>query len=300
MEEHLVQLAIKNYSPQSAITRRRLLTLFLRWAQERDLTAPGDVTKEILQEYQYDLWRARKANGMPLAVGTQIARLVAVRGFFRWLVRQGVLTVNPAGDLELPREGRRLPPDTLSFREVEAILGAPETGDPLGVRDRAILEVLYSSGIRRGEAASLELRDLNTERRALAIRHGKGNRDRFVPVGERALRWTRDYIENARPLLECDPGEQALFLTGYGRAFSPGSLGFLVRKYVERAGIQRRGSCHLLRHACATHMLEGGADIRVIQELLGHAKLETTFLYTEVSIILLREVHARTHPTAKG
>lgn len=297
-DAYLTALSVKNYSARTTDTRRYALTLFLQWSQERDLKRPEQITKPILESYQRHLWRYRKSNGKPLAVGTQIGRLAAVRGYFSWLCRQGYLTANPAADLEMPREERRLPQDTLSVAQVEAIINTPDIGDPLGVRDRAILELLYSTGIRRTEAARLELQDLNAERRTLAVRRGKGNKDRFVPMGERALRWCEAYLNNVRPVLEVDLAERALFLTGYGKAFSPGSLGNLVRKTIERSGIGRSGSCHLLRHSCATHMHERGADIRVIQQLLGHAKLETTQVYTEVSIKLLQDVHARTHPAA--
>jgi len=168
--------------------------------------------------------------------------------------------------------------------------------DLLGVRDRAMLEVLYSTGIRRSELTALELTDLNPERQTLQIRQGKGHKDRIVPVGERALSWTGRYLEEVRPRLVLDNAQRALFLTSYGEPFNPDVLSRMVARYIERAEIGRSGSCHLIRRTCATHMLENGADIRFIQQLLGHAKLDTTSIYTETSIEALKDVHSRTHP----
>ena len=293
----LLAQQVKNYSERTLDTRRYALTLFLQWAQERDLKRPAAITKPILESYQRHLWNYRKKDGKPLSVGTQIGRLTAIRQLFKWLCKENLLDADPAAHLEMPKEERRLPEDTLSEAEVAAVLNVPDIGDPLGVRDRAMLELLYSTGLRRTELARLELRDLNADRKTLFVRKGKGGKDRVVPVGKQALEWIARYLDETRPLLQIDMQEQALFLTGYGRGFRPNSLGNLVTKTVRKA-LGNRGSCHLLRHACATHMHEHGADIRVIQQLLGHAKLETTQVYTEVSIKQLREVHERTHPAA--
>lgn len=298
MDAYLEKLAIKHQSARTIETRRFALVLFARWCQERDLRQPRLITRAILEAYQRHLWRHRKEDGKPLAVGTQIGRLTAVRGLFKWLCKEGWLDADPAAHLEMPKEEHRLPQDTLSEGEVSAILSVPNVRDPLGVRDRAMLEVLYSTGIRRTELAGLRLRDQHRERRTLLIQ-GKGGKDRVVPIGARALHWLARYVEEVRPLLAVHADEQALFLTGYGRGFTPNSLGNLIKRIMRKAHPQRTGNCHLLRHACATHMLERGADVRIIQQLLGHAKLETTQIYTEVSIKLLQDVHARTHPASQ-
>jgi integrase/recombinase XerD len=188
---------------------------------------------------------------------------------------------------------------SLSLEEVHAILNVPDVGDLLGVRDRAILETLYATGIRRAELVRLDTDDVDRERALLTVRSGKGNKDRVVPLGERALIWIRGYQEGTRPLLETSASGRALFLSGYGERLSAGYLGNWVRRTIDAAGIGRNGSRHLLRHSCATHMLEDGADIRFIQQLLGHARLDTTQIYTDVSVVQLREVHARTHPHAR-
>ncbi len=294
-DAYLIALAVKSYKERTLATRRYALTLFLKWAQTRELKHPASITKPILESYQRHLWHHRKKDGKPLSTGTQIGRLTAVRQFFKWLNKEGWIGADPAAHLEMPKQDRSLPEDTLSEAEVAAVLNVPNVGDPLGVRDRAILELIYSTAVRRTEVTQLELRDLHRDRRTLFIRKGKGGKDRVLPVGKRALEWIERYLEKTRPLLQIDMSEQALFLTGYGRGFSPNSLGNLISKAVRRA-LGNRGSCHLLRHACATHMFDHGADIRIIQQLLGHAKLETTQIYTEVSIRLLQDVHARTHP----
>lgn len=299
MDAYLLRLAVKHQSPRTIETRRRALVAFVRWCNERDLITPKQITRPILESYQRQLWSHRTKANKPLAVGTQIGRLAAVRGLFKWLCREAWLDADPAAHLEMPKEEHRLPADTLSESEVTVILSAPNITDALGIRDRAMLELLYSTGIRRAELARLQLRDLHRERRTLHV-DGKGGKDRIVPVGERALSWIEKYLANVRPLLCIHADEQALFLTGYGRGFSANSLGNLIKQHIERAHPGRAGNCHLLRHACATHMLEHGADVRIIQQLLGHSKLETTQVYTEVSIKLLQDVHARTHPASQA
>ncbi len=272
--------------------------MFANWAHDYNLHNPNQITESALLIYQDSIWQHHKQDGKHLAVGTQIGRLVAVRSFFKWWCKMEQVDANPAVAIELPKEPRRLPRNTLSESEVRRVLKIPNLADPLGVRDRTILEVLYSTGIRRMELAQLELADLHMERQTLFIRSGKGDRDRVVPLGKRTTLWLKRYFEVTRPLLSLSKDNPTLFLTGYGDGFSPGSLGSLVKGIIRRSGINRNGSCHLLRHACATHMLERGADVRIIQQLLGHAKLETTAIYTQVSIRTLQEVHARTHPAA--
>ncbi len=298
MDAYLAWLAVKGQSPRTIETRRRGLVLFIRWCQKEGLALPRQITRTILQGYQLHLWDHRTRSGRHLAAGSQIGRLTAVRGLFRWLCRQGLLDHDPSALLDLPREERRLPANTLSEAEVIAILRVPDIHDLLGVRNRAMLEVLYSTGIRRIELARLELRDVHRQRQTLYVL-GKGGKDRVVPLGRPALAWMERYLQVVRPLLCFQPEEQALFLTGYGHGFSTGSLGGLIKQMIHQAHPHRTGGCHLLRHACATHMLEHGADVRVIQKLLGHAKLETTQIYTEVSIKLLQQVHRRTHPACR-
>jgi integrase/recombinase XerD len=182
---------------------------------------------------------------------------------------------------------------------VEHVLIQPHVQHPLGVRDRTILETFYSTGMRRTELVRLTLSDLDWGRRLILIRRGKGRRDRLVPIGPRALAWVARYLTEVRPRLVRAPDGGTMFLTARGRAFHPNHLSTLVRGYVEAAHLGKGGACHLFRHTMATLMLEGGADIRFIQEMLGHAKLTSTQRYTHVSVQQLQVVHAATHPAGR-
>ena len=293
---YLQTLAVKNYSEGTIEARKDALKVFLYWCHQRDLHQPDEITKPILESYQRHLWRYRKHNGKPLGISTQRARLGTLKDYFKYLTRQNLILANPASELELPRQEKRLPEQALTHQQVRQLFNIPDIRDPLGVRDRAILELFYSSGLRRSELAKLELTDLNQDRQTLQVRKGKGNKDRIAPVGNRALHWLQKYLEEVRPKLALSQDEKALFLTSYGEGFNPDVLSRMVSQFIKKADLGRPGSCHLLRHTCATHMLEGGADIRFIQQLLGHEKLETTSIYTQVSIEQLKAVHAKTHP----
>lgn len=296
----LARLATRAYSPRTVAARTWALRSFLTWAETRGLIRPAQVDKIALEGFQRWLWLYRKAAGRPLAVATQRGHLGAVQSFFAWLCRENLLPANPAADLELPRKPPRSLPRTLSPAEVERILAVPDVSDPLGVRDRAMLETLYGTGLRRLELVNLDVGDVDRARGLVLVRRGKGGKDRLAPLGAQALAWVGRYLEQCRPLLEVSASEPALFLSGYGRRFNPNYLGNWVRKTIDAAQLGHTGSCHLLRHACATHLLENGADLRLIQELLGHARLDTTQIYTAVSLTQLREVHARCHPRGQA
>ena len=299
IDEWFRRLEERAYSKRTVEARKWALRGFLRWAEERDLRRPDQFTKPILESHQRWLFHYRKANGQPVSVTTQRDRMGAVQTFFAWLCRQNVLAANPAADLELPRKPNKILPKSLALGEVRAILNVPNVGDPLGIRDRAVLETFYATAIRRSELVRLDVGDVDRERGLLTVNQGKGGKDRMLPLGERALSWIYRYLEETRPLLETPASGRALFISGYGERFSAQYMGNWVHRVIEAAGIGRSGSCHVLRHSCATHMLENGADIRFIQQLLGHARLDTTQIYTDVSIVQLREVHAHTHPHAK-
>ena len=298
-DAYLDQLRARNYAEGTLEGRRDALKVFLAWASERDLKHAAHITRPILEAYQRALWRCTKANGQRLGWSTQRTRLGVLKDFFRWLTKQNVILHNPASELELPRMEKRLPTAALTLTQVEALLAVPNVADPLGVRDRAMLELFYSTGIRRTELCRLELSDVNTERRTVHVRQGKGKKDRVVPVGARAVAWLERYLKEVRPRLCLDTRTPSLFLTGYGEAFNPDVVSRMVSAWLKQAELKRKGCCHVLRHSCATHMLENGADIRFIQQLLGHEKLDTTAIYTEVSIKQLQEVHARCHPSSK-
>jgi integrase/recombinase XerD len=196
----------------------------------------------------------------------------------------------------MPKLPKRLPQYVLTVEEVERILSEPDCSKPSGIRDRAIMELLYSTGLRRMELAKLKVHDVNLGHGTLMVRGGKGGKDRMVPVGSRAAAWLTKYLADVRPTLTAATDDGRLFLTDFGESFEKHRLGDMVKRYIANAGIPAPGACHLFRHACATHMLENGADIRFIQAMLGHAQLSTTEIYTQVSISKLKEIHAATHP----
>lgn len=296
MEKHLLDLRVKNYSEYTIKNRRGHIGFFLQWCHDRGLTEPTEVTRPILEHYQRYLFHYRQKNGHPLTFRSQLARLVPLRVWFRWMARQRYLLHNPASELELPRIEHRLPKTILTIAEMEQVLSQPDINDPLGLRDRALMETLYSTGMRRLELAGLKLYDLDTERGTLTIRQGKGKKDRVIPIGERAAAWIDNYIRESRPRLVVEPDDHTVFLSNAGERFNLDHLSDLVRTHVDAAGIGTRGACHLFRHSMATLMLENGADIRYIQQMLGHADIKTTQIYTQVSIRQLKLIHTATHP----
>jgi integrase/recombinase XerD len=293
---YLEWLRVHNYAEPTVLNRELYLGYFVAWCAERGISQPREITKPILERYQRALYHLRKANGEPLTFRGQHARLVPIRGFFRWLARQNHLLYNPASELELPRLEKRLPKYVLTKSEVEQVMRQPDVSEPMGLRDRAILETFYSTGMRRRELMGLSLFDLDRERGTVMIRQGKGKKDRMIPIGERAIRWIDRYQNDVRPALVVGRMNATLFLTHTGEPFTPNRLTQLVREYVQAANLGKSGSCHLFRHTMATLMLENGADIRYIQAMLGHAELSTTQIYTQVSIRKLKEIHTATHP----
>ena len=285
---------VRGLSEQTARSREQTLDILVLWLDERGIHHPSEVSRATLQRYQRHLYLLRKANGEPLAWSTQLNRLTPVLAFFKWLTRESHILANPAADLELPRQRSSLPRDLLSVAQVAHVLNQCDTQSLDGLRDRAIVETFYGSGIRRSELASLNLTELDTERGILTVRRGKGGKDRIVPLGSRACAWVSRYLREVRPeLLQAD--SPAVFLTDWGGRFEVDHLSGLVRRYMRASGLAR-GSCHALRHAFATHLLEGGADLRSIQLMLGHSSLETTQVYTHVDIRRLQAVLAMAHP----
>jgi integrase/recombinase XerD len=229
-----------------------------------------------------------------LAARSVARHLAAVRGFFRFLVQEGSLTESPAVLIESPRLGRRLPA-VLSREEVERLLAAPDVTAPLGLRDRAMLELLYATGLRVSE-----LTGLPTTRADLRVGYvrtmGKGSKERIVPMGEVAADWIARYLRDARPALLKTRGSAALFVTARGGAMTAARFFQIVQGYARKAGIKKTIGPHTLRHSFATHLLEGGADLRSLQMMLGHADIATTQIYTHVSREGLRAVVKKHHP----
>ena len=298
MRDHLHALAVQNYSAHTVRNRQVHIGFFIQWCKERGLSEPVEVTRPVLERYQRHLFHYRKKNGEPLSFRSQHSCLVPLRVWFRWMTRQNHILHNPASELELPRLGRSLPKNIFSAHEVERIMQVCEIEEPIGLRDRAILEVLYSTGLRRMETIALKLYDLSLDRGLILVRQGKGKKDRYVPIGERAIAWLEKYVRESRPQLAVEPDDMTVFLTAQGEPFSRDHLSYAVKERVDAAKLGKTGSCHLFRHTMATLMHEGGADIRHIQAMLGHEDIRTTEIYTQVAIRALQKIHAATHPAA--
>jgi integrase/recombinase XerD len=295
---YLKSIAVKGFSESTLRVRGIYIEMFLRWCETSGVSFPNEVKAETLLRFQEHLFFHRKMNGQPLSASTQFSRLSLIRLWFRWMHHQGLIPKDPTKALELPRTAYKLP-TILTKQQMEKVLGQPDLGKLVGIRDRTILEVLYSTGIRRTELMQLQIEDVDRERGVVTIREGKGKRGRTVPIGERALVWLDQYFSRVRPIFAKEADSGFIFLTSTGAQFAPNHLSWLVRRYILGANITKNGACHIFRHTMATHMLEGGADTRYIQEMLGHARLDTTQVYTHVSIRKLKQVHTRTHPSAR-
>lgn len=296
LKEYCQWQRVWNYSEGTIRNGELYIGQFIGWLAERSVLNASEVTKPMLERYQRVLFTYRKKDGQPLSIAGQHVRLTTIQGFFKWQCRHNYLLANPPADLELPKIGQRLPKAILTANEAERILNLADLGSSIGLRDRAILETLYATGIRRKELASLKLYDVDVERGTVLVRQGKGKKDRLLPLGERAAVWVGKYVEDARPEIVIEPDGRDLFLNNTGTSMRPATLGNLVHGYIQQSDIGKSGSCHLFRHAMATLMLENGADIRYMQEMLGHARLDTTQIYPHVNIQKLMEVHQLTHP----
>ncbi len=295
---HYLEWAKLKGLAQSTYERKdSLLRLFIVWCDDRGLAEPSAITKPILERYQRHLFYHRQANGRPLSYGVQGNRLKAVKGWFKWLTRENYLPSNPASEIEVIKQPKQLPKQLLAVAEVRRILDSVAIDTLPGLRNRAIVEVLYSTGIRRSELCQLEVTDIDRQGGSLFVRKGKGSKDRHIPIGEQALHWLKRYQEQVRPQLLLSLQETHLFLTDYGEPFTSSRLGHLVRRLLDQAGFTGPGGCHLFRHAMATHMLENGAELRHLQIILGHNDINTTTIYTHLAIERLKQMHRATHPS---
>ena len=295
---HLAWLEARGYAEDGLWTRRADLKELCDWCAEREVMLPEELSRTVLDLYQRYLSRRPKRDGSPLTPQTQGKKLLTVAKYCKWLARERLVAYDPAAELELPRPGVRLPKAVLTAEEAERVLAVPDPSTVLGLRDRTILETLYATGIRRSELLRLDLEHIELNRGLLSIRHGKGDKDRFVPLGERTAAWLRVYLTDSRRQLLVHADEQAVFLSARGVRLNSHYLTELVAKAIAAAEIGKSGGCHLFRHTAATLMLEGGADLRFIQQLLGHADVKTTQVYTRVSLHQLKAVHQATHPGA--
>jgi integrase/recombinase XerD len=299
LEALLDELRVRWYSKAlHKQTRNVLLRFFthLRAKHVRDLRA---VSEAHVIGYARQLAETKTEKGTRYTAATQRSYLMAVQRLFRFLERQGVILQDPTLNLVLP-SWKRLPRAVLNQAHARRLVASPDPLTARGKRDRALLELLYGTAIRVGECDRLELRDLDLARGLLMIRTGKGRKDRMVPVVGRAAAALDVYLRHARPELVKDPREAALFITTWGARLNVKRVQDLVRSHARAAGIELRVTPHTLRHGCATHLLQGGADVRHVQTLLGHSTVQTTALYTHVTPTDLARVVEKAHPRERA
>ncbi|MGI9308484.1 MAG: site-specific tyrosine recombinase XerD [Gammaproteobacteria bacterium] len=258
-----------------------------RWLAQRDTSLIYSTRSDLLA---FIAWRTEQG-AKPRSTARQLS---SFRRFFRFLLREGVIQEDPTLKIEMPRIGRSLP-QSLTEGEVESLLGAPDVGDPLGHRDRTMLEVLYATGLRVSELINLRQSEINLNQGVLRI-VGKGDRERLIPIGEEAQSWIREFIAGPRTEILLERQTDFLFPTRRGDRMTRQAFWHIIKRYAKVAEISSKMSPHTLRHAFATHLLNNGADLRVVQMLLGHTDLSTTQIYTHVARARMKEMHAQHHP----
>jgi integrase/recombinase XerD len=277
----------RGLSSNTLAAYRADLTALSRWLADRGVQMLRTTRADLLG---FIAWRV-EAGARPRSTARQLS---SFRRFFRYLVREGVIRDDPTAQIAMPKIGRSLP-KSLSEEEVEALLSAPLVSDPLGHRDRTMLEVLYATGLRVSELVSLKYNAVNLNQGVIRVL-GKGNRERLIPVGEEAVRWLQEFIAGARNEILLDRTTDYLFPTRRGDRMTRQAFWHIVKRYARKSSIDKDLSPHTLRHAFATHLLNHGADLRVVQMLLGHSDLSTTQIYTHVARERMKEMHAAHHP----
>ncbi len=297
-------LAARGYASTTVKSRRHHTMTFVAFLKSRWVQSVDEVTRGMVEEYRtWVMGRTHAQTGRKLSASTLENYFGPIKLFFRFLIQRNVVVMDPSGGLVWPRGKRVLPKNIPTEEEMEQILFRPDIGSLSGMRDRAILELIYSTGLRRAEVANLGIYDVNLLERTVTVREGKGGKGRVLPVGKSAMEFLTRYIREARPkmmnaLKRGAASEQtaALFIVTGGMKLSLGMLGQRVSRYVRSVKPTVTLGCHAIRHAFATHMLRGGADIALIQRMLGHASIATTEIYTHVAPVDLKIEHAKCHP----
>lgn len=299
-EKFYENMILKNYSSLTIKLRRMHMNRFINWCEQRGITRIEEVNRYVVERFQKYLMYSRMKAGKRISIRSQKGYLVTVKMFFKFLTFKRYLEYNPANDIEMPKIPKEIPKAILTLSEVHKIFNSVDLNDINGIRDRAILEVLYSTGIRRMEIASICIYDIDFENGTIFIRLGKGKKDRIIPISSRALHWLKKYIYEQRPETVFSKDPQTVFLSLKGIPMTLEHYSRMVRKYVLKAEITKKGSCHLFRHTMASLMHENGADIRYVQEMLGHADISTTQIYTRINVRKLKEIHTKTLPDVEG
>jgi integrase/recombinase XerD len=287
IDSYVEYLAVERSSPDNTITAyENDLNDFITWLDEKGVLIEKVVGNDLALYTSYCTRKKLKATSIS-------RRLSTIRQFYRFLLEEGLVAADPTRDLAIPKRGRYLP-EILSTDEVDKLLNSPDVSTPMGIRDKAMLELLYATGLRVTELVELKIPNLNMNVGYLICR-GKGDKERLVPMGEAARRWVQDYIDMVRPAL-VKAASDVLFCSNRGSAMTRQNFWYMIRKYAHSAGIFKSISPHILRHSFATHLLTGGADLRSVQMMLGHADISTTQIYTHVTAKRLKEIHEQYHP----
>lgn len=296
LERYRSHLEFKNFSSRTIVTQFAALKVLLRFLDETNQSDLAACTTATLHDFQRWHFYQPTHRGTARGIAYQNRVLSTVKSLFRFLHEETLIARDPAAPLEYAREPQTLPRNILTPQEARRIIEAPDTGTPLGYRDRAILETLYATGIRKNELMNLTVADVNLDEELLRINGGKGAKDRVVPLTQAAARFLESYIKAVRPKLLGKRASDRLFLSLRGLPIARNTLGELVTKYARRARIKKHVTCHLWRHSCATHLLQRKANLRHVQEMLGHRSLATTERYLHLTITELKEAHRRHHP----
>ena len=298
VNEFLKSLKVRNLSPTTIKGTSWRLGKFLLYLAGREITEVTGITKEVIVTFRISEYERINQQGQPNSAGHQNRMLSAVKQFMNYLKEYDYIVSDPARDIQYAKEPKTLPRGILTPTEARKILHAPDTTCVIGYRDRTILEILYSTGIRKDELITLTLGDVDYNDGFLRV-IGKGNKERIVPLGRIACRYLENYIKSVRPELIRDPYEKRLFLSLRHKPLSKNVVWEVTKRHARKAKIQKNVHPHTFRHTCATQMLRNKAHIRAVQELLGHESLDSTQVYTHVSITDLKEIHASCHPREK-
>lgn len=287
IDSFIEYLVIERSSPENTITAYESdLAAFASWLDEKGVSVEQVQSADLARYTSHCVKQKLKAT----SIGR---RLSTIRQFYRFLLEEGLVRADPTRDLTIPRRGKYLP-EVLSHEEVDRLLASPNTSTPMGIRDKAMLELIYATGLRVSELVGLSMTNLNLHVGYLICR-GKGDKERLVPMGETARRWVQDYIDLVRPSI-VRAASDVLFCSNRGGAMSRQNFWYMIKRYALSAGIFKSISPHNLRHSFATHLLIGGADLRSVQMMLGHADISTTQIYTHVTSTRLKKIHEQYHP----
>ncbi len=303
INEYLKYLRNKNYAENTIKVMRNILNQLSSFLEEKKIPCINSMEKPIAREFALYLkticQRCPRVKKKEVSANYLRGKLLKFKSFFQYLLERNKILFNPLEKIEMPLPELRLPRNVLTENETRKLLEIPNLSTDIGKRDRAMLEIAYSSALRRKEISNLKINDIDFSKEFVFVRQGKPKKDRVVPVGKSALKSVRIYLDNARPYLILDSKIKNLFLTQYGNPMSADLLSYVLREYVKKIGFKKRVTWHTIRHTCATHLLQNGADIRYIKEILGHVSVQTTQIYTKVyPADLIKEVR-KYHPTQK-